>query len=212
MGNIFSMDGVLARILSRLTDCITLSLLWIFCSLPLVTLGASTTALYTMTLRMVRNEEGKMAAGFFKAFKENLKNATCIHLILILLAVMLGIYWKAVGALPGSGAQAFFHGVFLLFALVWLMEAMFVWPVQARFENTVRNIMRNAWLIAAGNLHIFLMAVIVTGLPVWTLLLSTGLFIRTLPAWILAGPGLVAWLNSFLFHHCFKRYIPDEEE
>lgn len=206
------MEGPLARALSRLTDCIILSLLWILCSLPLATIGASTTALFTMTLRMVRDEEGKMSAGFFKAFKENFKNATLIHLFLILLAVMLGVYWKAVGFLPDERMQAFFHGAFLLFVLLWLMLALFAYPVQARFENTVGNILKNAWLMAVGNLHVFLLALIITGLPVWTFLLSTGLFARTLPAWILLGPGLVAWLDSFLFHHCFKRYIPDEEE
>lgn len=206
------MEGPLARALGRLTDCIILSLLWILCSLPLVTMGASTTALFTMTLRMVRDEEGKMTAGFFRAFKENLKNATLIHLILILLAVMLGIYWNVLGLLPDERMQAFFHGAFLLFAVLWLMEALFVYPVQARFENTVGNIMKNAWLMAAGNLPVFFLAVVITGLPVWTILLNTGLFVRSLPAWILAGPGLIAWLDSFLFHHCFKRYIPDEKE
>lgn len=206
------MEGPLAKVLGRLTDCITLSLLWILCSLPLVTIGASTTALYTMTLRMVRDEEGKIAAGFFRAFRENFKSATWIHLLLAALSGMLGIYWRAVGMLPDERMQAFFYGAFLLFLLLWLMEALFVYPVQARFENTVGNIMKNAWLMAVGNLHVFLIVVIVTGLPVWTFLLSTGLFARTLPAWILLGPGLIAWLNSFVFHHCFKRYIPDENE
>lgn len=211
MNGIFSIDGPVGRFLSRFTDLLTLSVLWIVCSLPLVTLGASTTALYTMTLRIVRNEEGKISDGFFQAFKDNFKNATVIHLILVILIFLTGFYVMAVGALPEK-MQTFFYGASLLFILMLLMEIQFVYPVQARFENTVWNIMKIAWMMAAGHLPVFLLTVLVTGLPVWTILLNTGLFIRSFPAWLLIGPGLIAWLNSYLFHYCFKKYIPSEEE
>lgn len=211
MSGLFSLDGFLGRSLSRFADLIVLSILWIVFSLPIVTLGASTTALYTMTLRMVRDEEGKIAAGFFRAFKENFKSATCIHLFLLLLSGLVGYYWMLVGFLPEK-FLVFFRGISILFWVLWLMETLFVYPVQARFENTVWNTMKNAWLMAAGNLHIFVLAVLITGIPLWTLLLNTALFIGIFPVWILVAPGLLAWLNSFLFHHCFKKYIAEEEQ
>lgn len=211
MNGILSVDGPVGRALSRLVDLLTVSILWILCCLPIVTAGASTTALYTMTLRMVRNEEGKLSTGFFRAFRENFKNATLIYLLLTVLAAFVGLYWTAVEVMPGK-AQPYFRGASLLFALVWLMEALFVYPVQARFRNTVWNIMKNAWLMAAGNLHIFFLAVLITGLPLWTLLLQTELFVRSFPVWVLLGPGVIAWLNSYLFHHCFKKYMFSEEE
>lgn len=210
MNGIFSVDGPIGRALSRFTDLLALSVLWLVCSLPLVTLGASTTALYTMTLRIVRNEEGKISAGFFRAFRENFKNATLIHLILVLLAFFAAFYVMVVGAMPEK-MRTVFYGISLLFILVLLMEIQFVYPVLARFENTIWNIMKNAWFMAAGNLHIFLLTLLLTGLPLWTLLLNTGLFICSFPVWILLGPGVIAWLNSYLFHYCFKKYIPSEE-
>lgn len=211
MGNLFSSDGLLGRILGRFTDLLTVSILWIICSIPLVTLGASTTALYTMTLRMVRGDEGKWTAAFFKAFRRNLKQSTVIHVILTVVGVLIWFYRGIAGILPGA-MSTFFGAVSLLFFVLWLMEVLFVYPVQARFENTIKNTMKNAWIMAAGNLHIFLMAALVTALPVLTLFMNTVLFIRTFPLWVLAGPGTMAWLNSFLFQQCFKRYIPDEEE
>lgn len=211
MNGIFSIDGPVGRALSRFTDLLTLSVLWIVCSIPLVTLGASTTALYTMTLRIVRNEEGKISDGFLRAFKENFKNSTIIHLILAVFTFLISFYVTVIGVLP-EGMQAFFYGASLLFILLLLMEIQFVYPVQARFENTIWNVMKIAWLMAAGHLPVFLLTVLITGLPVWTLLLNTGLFIRMLPAWILVGPGLIAWLNSYLFQYCFKKYIPSDQE
>ena len=58
---------------------------------------------------------------------------------------------------------------------------------------------------------VFFGVVLITGLPLWTLLLNTQLFISMVPAWIFIGPGLIALLNSFLFHQCFRKYIPEEE-
>ena len=211
MSGLFAPEGLLGRALSRFTELLTLSCLWLLCSIPLLTMGASMTALDTMTLRMVRKEEGKIAGGFLQAFRANLKASTWIHLLLSLLGVFLGLYWMAVGILPGA-VKPFFRGASLLFWVLWLMEVTFVYAVQARFDNTIWNIMKNAWLMAAGNLPFFLLILLITGLPVWIFFLNIGLFLRLLPAWIFLWPGMCAWLNSFLFHRCFRRYIPDPPE
>lgn len=210
MRDLFSVDGFVGRILTGFTDLLTLSILWVLFSLPVVTAGAASAALYTMTLRIVRNEEGRIAGGFLEAFRTNFKNATYIHLLLTAAAALLGVYWFSVGLLP-EGIRPFFRGASILFWLLWLMETLFVYPVQARFENTVRNIMKNAWLIAAGNFPVLLLVLLITGIPIWAFLLNTGLFIRLLPVWLFFAPGGTAWLNSLLFQHCFRRYIPEEE-
>jgi len=205
MGGLFSIDGPAARFLSRFADLVLLSLLWSLCSIPIVTMGASSTALYTMTLRMVRGEEGGIISGFFGAFRLNLKDATLIHLALCGLLTLIGLYYIVVGMLP-EGMKSFFYGAALLFLLLWLMETVFIYPVLARFENTLGNQMRNAWFMAAGNLPVFLAALVILGLPVWTFLLNTILFLRCFLLWVFLGPGLLAWLASFLFQHVFKKY------
>ena len=70
---IFDLDNGFMRGLSRSTDLIVLNVLFLVCSLLVVTFGASLSALYSMTLKMVRNEEDYTVRGFFKAFRENLK-------------------------------------------------------------------------------------------------------------------------------------------
>lgn len=211
MNGLFIVDGPVGKAVSRITGFVVLSLLWLLCSLPLVTMGAANTALYTMTLRMVRNEDGKTATGFFRAFKDNFKEATIIHFFLAAALLFLGGYWLAVGMLPEK-IQPFFQGFCILVAIQMLMELLFVYPVQARFENTVWNTMKNAWMIAAGHFPVFLAVCLIAGLPVGIFLANTVLFIRLFPFWILLAPGLIAWLNSFLFDHCFKKYIPEEED
>lgn len=211
MGSIFSLDSPLMRGLGRIADMMILSVLWIVCSIPLVSIGASTTALYTMTLRMVRDEEGNLISGFLQAFKENFKQATAIHLILTVLAAFLYVYLQIVSMLPEQ-MKLIFWAATVLFGFIWLMEMLFVYPVQARFENTLGNTMKNAWLIAASNVPMLLGVIVISVLPVLTVLLNTMLFFRMLPLWIFLAPGLIAWLNSFLFQICFRRYLPEEEE
>ena len=73
---IFDLDNGFMRGLSRSTDLIVLNVLFLVCSLLVVTFGASLSALYSMTLKMVRNEEDYTVRGFFKAFRENLRSCS----------------------------------------------------------------------------------------------------------------------------------------
>ena len=76
--------------MSRIFDMMCLNVLWLVCSLPIFTIGASTTAMYTVMLKVVKNEEGYIVKGFFKAFKENFKKSTIIWLILLVIGGFLG--------------------------------------------------------------------------------------------------------------------------
>lgn len=210
MNGIFSLDGPMMRVLGKVADCLVLSVMWLLGSIPLITIGASTAALYTMTLRIIRAEEGKLIPGFWKAYWENFRQGTVIHLILTLLVLMIYIHSRSVQAMEGQIRMVFWAGT-CLFGIIWLMETLFVYPVLARFSNSTGNIMKNAFLMASGNVPVFFGVVLITGLPLWTLLLNTQLFISMVPAWIFIGPGLIALLNSFLFHQCFRKYIPEEE-
>ena len=82
------MDNVVMRALSKICDMVFLNVLWVICSIPIVTIGPSTTALYTVMLKIVRNEEGYIFRGFFKAFKENFKQSTVIWLIIAVFSVL----------------------------------------------------------------------------------------------------------------------------
>ena len=86
MGNkLFNADNPFNRFMSRVFDIITVNLLWLLLSLPVITIGASSIALYTMTLRMVRDEEGSLVKGFFKAFRDNFRQSIPVTIIFFIL-------------------------------------------------------------------------------------------------------------------------------
>ena len=101
MGSFFGLDSPLMRFLSRLADIFILNILFLICCVPVITIGASATALYTVTLKMARNEESYMVKGFWKAFKSNFKISTIVWLIMLVLGIILGLDYRITAAFTG---------------------------------------------------------------------------------------------------------------
>ena len=79
----FSYESKFSQILLKISGSCLLNLLWFVCSLPIVTIGASTTALYYASLKLVRDEDHHIVSQFFRSFRENFKQATVLWLILL---------------------------------------------------------------------------------------------------------------------------------
>ena len=82
MDRLFNMDNKFFTVMGRVADLIMLNVVFLICCLPIVTIGASLTALHYVTLKMARNEESYIIRSFFKSFKQNFKQATVINLII----------------------------------------------------------------------------------------------------------------------------------
>ena len=71
MGKIFNLDSPFVQFMSRVADLMWLNILFLLCCIPIFTVGASTTAMYYVTLKMVRNEDSYITKSFIKSFKQN---------------------------------------------------------------------------------------------------------------------------------------------
>ena len=89
MDKLFNMDNKFFTVMGRVADLIMLNVVCLICCLPIVTIGASLTALHYVTLKMARNEESYIIRSFFKSFKQNFKQATIINLIMLVIAAIL---------------------------------------------------------------------------------------------------------------------------
>ena len=83
--NLFTHDSLLSRFFYLVGDIITLHFLWILCSLPIITIGASTTALYYSCMKRIRTKEGYPLKNFFSSFKINFKQSTLIWIGLMII-------------------------------------------------------------------------------------------------------------------------------
>ena len=198
MGHFWNVDNPVWKFVGRLADFFFLSLLWAFFSLPVVTLGASTCALYDVVLKMAEDQEGKLFAGFYGAFRRNFRDATLIWLGLLGagLVLFLDILW----ALQGTGLYRmllFFLAVF--FSVAWLLLASFVFALTARVENTPWNLVKMAGAMVGQNL-----LPVLTGIVLFIAFLSVGLFVF----WpvLLVVPALPAYLSGKLYLRVLSRY------
>ena len=206
----FNYDNPIWRFVGRLGDMILLNVLWILCSLPIVTIGASTTALYYCTLKIVRNEDDGDIKMFFKSFKLNFKQATIIWIPMLLLGLLLVFDFNFFGsALAGAGAaRILLQGLTIAMMVIWIFVFTYVWPLLSRFDNTVKNTVTNAAYMSIRYLGSTLSMLISD-----VIIIAVGYVALFYMAWITAfmvlmGYPLLAWVNSTMLDHIFEKYMP----
>ena len=195
-------DNVVMRALGKIGDMICLNVMWLICCIPIITIGASTTALYTVMLRMVKNEEGYIFRGFLKAFKSNFKQSTLIWLILLLLGIVWTVDFRVAGFIPGM-AGIILSAIFLALGFILLSVMIYIFPLTARYENGIKATFKNALILTVAKLpYTFLMVAIVVA-AVFASLWSAFTLLFSLPLWLVIGVSLIAWVNSYILRRVF---------
>jgi len=208
MGGIFDLDGSLMRALNGFADMIVMSLWWIVGCLPIVTIGASTTALYYAAMKSV-GREGTVTRNFWKSYRENLKQAVVVEGILIALGILLFFMYRiAFGMTSGLAGMAQL-GFQVLFCL-YLILISFVFPILSRFVLTVPQLLRNVWIMCIGDVPRAIGIVVIHLLPLLLVFLRIDWFFTALPMLAALIPGVVATLNASMFLKIFRKYIPEE--
>ena len=191
--------------LSDVSDCLFLSVLWIICCLPLITVGASTTALYFASFRAVR-EEGTIAKDFFRSFRSNFLQATLIELILLIPIGVLFVDARFFLSRDGFVEKVVVWAVTALFA-AWLG---YVFPLLARFEYKVRTLFKTALLMAIANPKATVKLTFINLLPLILFFLFPQAIYRFFPIFLGFAPALIARLNARTLLGVFARYTPEE--
>ena len=122
----FSYESRFSQLLMKLSCSCLLNILWFICSLPIFTIGASTTALYYACLKVIRDEESHAWELFFRSFKENFKQATQLWLILLGAGLFLGADGYILYHLRKSSTGVMAVIWTLILALVIAVSVMYV--------------------------------------------------------------------------------------
>lgn len=145
MNKLFDNNNPLMKGLSVMASLMAVELLALLCALPLVTAGAAYAAMNDYILRLVREEEGPLLRGYFRAFSANWKKATVLWLLLAAaLAFVRFDYWAAGVYIPLLRLPVAAVGVLLL------TVAFYAFALLIRYENTLKNTLKNAALLAVG--------------------------------------------------------------
>ena len=184
---------------TELADMILLNLLWLVSSLPLVTIGASTTALLSVNFSKLKMQEGELIRSYFTAFKKNFRQATGIFLFLVFLVLDGWILYRYLFA----GSQVL-RMVLTACAVVLTAMSLYLFGLQAYFKNTVVQTFVNGLGLSfrhfGGTLKLAVL---------WAAILLFSRYV--FPPFLLAGVGLGANISCRILHGIFEKYTTDPQ-
>lgn len=210
LSGFFNYDNPVWRFIGKFGDLILLNVLWLICSIPIFTIGASTTAVYYVTLKLARNDDGYTIRSFFKSFKENFKQATIIWMIMLVVGLILGfdLWFFTKATTISQNLRSVMLTIFLAMSLIYLAVFTYIFPIQSRFVNTIKRTFFNAFFMSIR--HLFqTVAMVILDVAV---VLAAFMIPQILLLLVLFGFPLVAFINSYMLTPVFAKYIPKEEE
>jgi len=203
MRDFFSLDGPLNKYGGYVADTLIMSLMWLVFSLPIVTIGASTAALFYVSTRRIAEREGYITSDFWHAFKTNFKKATILWLMVLVVTLILIFNIFFVEHL-GSLAAFMWVAQYIFLLQVWFI-CIFLFPLTARFDMGIIQTIKSSFFM--GNRH-FLTSLTCTALMVAVIVsvyLTHGIM-------FFAAAGVYAMLSSYMIMRVFKKYRPEMDK
>lgn len=203
----FRIDSPLTKFLNKTADVMLLGVLFMIMCIPVITAGAAFAASYYMSFKMAKNEEAYIIKGFFKAFRENFKQALLLWIFVLALAGIIAADYCII-LYSGLAFASWAKIAMTTAAAVAAIGTMFIFPVQARFENSVKNTIKNAFLMAFAHVPSACLLILICIIPCIIVYLTPPLF----PVVFLLAPGGIFYLQSFVLLRVFKKYEPQKAE
>jgi uncharacterized membrane protein YesL len=200
----FNFDNKFFNGLGKLVDCVVLSALWFIFSLPVFTIGASTTALYYTVHKSVARSRSYVFQSFWSAFKSNFKQSTLMWLIMLVIYAVLYLDQLIMrNELENGTVFGPLYYVFVILMAATIIWNLYIFAYSARFENTKKALMQNAALIAGVN-------------PGWSLLLLVlfvlaVLAVYLIPMLIFIIPAVLFLLYDLILERVFRKYMSEAD-
>ena len=189
--------------LGKFWDAMVLHVIWIICCIPVITAGPATVALYFALMKDAR-DEGKYIRDFFQAFKRNFKQGLIAGLIYLIAGGVIGfaIFYYAH---QSGGIMPLLRAVIGLLAVLYLFTFQYIWALIGRFENTLGEHFRNAFLFSIRHMGwTFLMCILM--IAVYAIAVMGYLLI------LILGFGFIVYIDVYILNRIFRPYTKDLDE
>lgn len=193
----FSVDGPLYRFMSSLWDVLKLNILWLIFSLPIVTIGASTVAVFSVTNKMAEDTEGYVGRQFIKGFKENWKQGIPMGLLCLFCAYVVYLDFE-LHRVTGSMATLVFG---MIGCVLFITAFIYSFALLARYENTIVNTMKNSLRICIKYFPRTIALVVFLALEILIFMFNN----ITLFFGLLIGPVCIMYTISGFAMYAFRR-------
>ena len=191
-------DGKFVKVLNRIADLVGLNLLAILFCIPIITIGASITAVYGCIFRIQEKREGYLTKDFWKLFKECFRSSTIIYLVGVAVVAMLYLDYQ----IFATDSRLDILQVLVVAGGILVAEIFtYAFPMESYFENSLTATVKNALLLGISNIPYTLLML---GINVFPFFLVARIPV-TFGIWFLIGISGVAWINSFFLKKIFSK-------
>lgn len=202
MGKIFSLDNPFFQFMEHVADFFVLNVLTIICSIPLVTAGAALTAHHKVMQNLVMGSEQPVVKSFFRAFAGNFKQATVVWLLAAAVIALLAIdVWLIYLYLDGIAMMLYV--ILAVIAVVILGTVIYAFAMIARYENTLKEHLRNSFVLAVGQLPKTVLMVAICAIAPILVLLAFDLSFNLLLILATVGISLIVYAHTLLLKPVF---------
>lgn len=206
MAKFFSYEGRFSQVINKAVDIVVISFLWLLCCLPVFTVGASTTALFTAVRQVLRENRGYSFRNFFTAFKSNFKQSTGIWMIFFAILFVLTADRLILVRmfLPTGSWIGSLHIVFTILTFYVAVWAVYTFAYAARFEQDWKGVMKNGAILSIVCLPWSLLMAVMLSLGVWVV-------VNISPIYTFIFPAAYAWIFSIILERVFRRIMTEED-
>ena len=208
-GRPLSPDSKFMQAMSRGCDLLILNLIFLLSCVPIITVGAAVTAMYTVCFKFDTDWEEGVIKGFFRAFRSNFRQATGLWLILLLCGGTALVNILLFQMLPAPICYGYV--LFILLSVIALLTGSYAFPLLSRFSNDNRSTLKNALALSIGFFPRSIVIAVVNAFPFVLLATDLYLFLTTGFIWIAIYFSAGAYISSLLLKPVFARFAPPEE-
>ena len=202
MRNPLRHDSPIMEFLGNMADLIILNLLWIIFSLPIITIGASSVALYSTTRKLAANNWVPVFKAFLTSFRANFKQGTSVLFMMLvpMLIALLDFSFLVFDMLNGN---IVLKGICVVTLMLIVLPSSYIFPLVAHFDNSSVQTVKNSFVFAFAHPIKSLVMAALNYIPVVLLAIVPAVFFRVFIIWLGIGFSLVAFVNSKILNPIF---------
>ncbi len=201
-------DNPFFEAMGRLGDIILVNLLLLLCSLPIVTVGASVSAMYGVFLQMMEGTEGRISITFFRYFRKGLKKNTMVWSTMLVIGILLIFNMFFLGHVGMEGIWRIVGIVTGCLILIWKILFAWVFAFLADWEERIRDGVTATMRMAVLHLPATLVMVVLNNILLICLWMGVFYLAAVIPIYLVAGFGLTGYVNTWFF----KKYLKKKEK
>jgi len=211
MANIFGLDSKPMAVLDRIVDIVVINIIFIITCLPIVTIGASVTALYTVTFKVISHEDGHVIRRYFNSWKSNFKQSTIVWLFELGMMLVLYVDTRLCVIYNFSFKLPVIIIIMLVSILVGI-STLFIFPIIAKFDVSIKNMFINSLCIPFSDIFAMITIIAINIIPIVIALYSTQFFSVWCYLVIMGWFAMIAYFSSFFFNKIFSKFIVENAE